>query len=267
MFREIQSHWIYEEERKFSRYEAWLDLLMMANHSDARVMQDGELVDVKRGERITSIRKLMDRWKWSNTKVVKFLEVLKKDEMISYEITPKKKTLIKIEKYDKWQGFDGVEKTEEKTQKRQQKDTEKTLNNINKNEEEEVRMKKKKDTSPKRVYDEQNEYYIIADFYVKEIRKNFEEFKTPNMQKWSDDIRKLIEINGKDKKRVCEIIRAVQQDSFWFKNCLSPAKLREKFSELEIKFLAAGPKTETKKNGFQKPEAAIKYKALDLEDM
>lgn len=145
LFRDIQSHWIYEEKRKFSRYEAWLDLLMMVNHSDGKTMQDGELIDVKRGERITSIRILMNRWDWSNTKVVKFLEVLKKDEMISYEITPKKKTLIKIEKYDKWQGFDGKEEVEEKTQKRQEKDSETTQNNINKNDKEEVKRNKNKD--------------------------------------------------------------------------------------------------------------------------
>lgn len=247
LFRDIEKHWIYEEKRKFSRYEAWLDLLMMVNHSDGKTMLDGELVEVKRGERITSIRKLMDRWDWSNTKVVKFLELLKKDEMILFEITPKKKTLIKIVKYDKWQGFDGKEETEETTQKRQEKDTEKTVSNINKNDKEEVRMKKKKPSSPKQVYDEQNEYYIIADFFVKEIRKNFEEFKTPNMQKWSDDIRLLVERDKKDKKRVCQIIRLVQEDDFWFSNCLSPSKLRTKFSELEIKFLAKGPESKTRK--------------------
>jgi uncharacterized phage protein (TIGR02220 family) len=133
LHRSIQQHWIYDEKRKFSNYEAWLDLLMMVNHKDNKVLQDGELVEVKRGERITSIRQLMDRWTWSNTKVVKFLNLLKSDNMIEFEITPKKKTLIKIVKYHEYQGFQGDEQSEKKTQKRQRKDTETTQNNINNN--------------------------------------------------------------------------------------------------------------------------------------
>jgi uncharacterized phage protein (TIGR02220 family) len=131
LHRSIQNHWIYEEKRKFSRYEAWLDLLMMVNYKDNKVLQDGKLVEVKRGERITSIRQLMDRWGWSNTKVVNFLDLLQSDGMIEHEITSKKKTLIKIVKYSQYQGIQRSEKTEEKTEKRQPEDTEATQNNIN----------------------------------------------------------------------------------------------------------------------------------------
>lgn len=131
LHRSIQKHWIYEEKRKFSKYEAWLDLLMMVNYKDNKTLQDGQLVEVKRGERITSIRQLMDRWDWSNTKVVNFLNLLSQDEMITFEITPKKKTLIKIVKYEQYQGFEVVDQSEEKTQERQSKDSETTQNNIN----------------------------------------------------------------------------------------------------------------------------------------
>ena len=82
LHRSIQNHWLYDEERIFSNYEAWLDLLLMVNHKDAKVLQDGQLVTVKRGERITSIRQLMEKWRWSNTKVVKFLKLLEADDMI-----------------------------------------------------------------------------------------------------------------------------------------------------------------------------------------
>jgi uncharacterized phage protein (TIGR02220 family) len=131
LHRSIQKHWIYEEKRKFSRYEAWLDLLMMVNYKDNKILQDGKLVDVKRGERITSIRQLMDRWGWSNTKVVNYLELLQSDNMIEFEVTSKKKTLIKIVKYSQYQGIQHSEQSEEKTQKRQPEDTEATQNNIN----------------------------------------------------------------------------------------------------------------------------------------
>lgn len=141
LHRSIQDHWIYEEPRNFSRYEAWLDILMMVNHKDARTLQDGELVEVKRGERITSIRQLMDRWKWSNTKVVKYLELLQIDGMIVCEITPKKKTLIKVLQYEQYQGFAHGDENEKKTptnfdikNNAEKKDTKKTGDEVAENE-------------------------------------------------------------------------------------------------------------------------------------
>jgi hypothetical protein len=163
LFREIQKHWLYEEKRKFSRYEAWIDLLMMVNHTEGKTMQDGVLVEVKRGERITSIRKLMDRWEWSNTKVVKFLELLSEDEMISFKTTPQKKTVIKILNYEKWQGFDGQDQPEKKTQKRQSNDSEQsqkrqsndseeTQKNLNNKNKEELKTKKNEKEDKKLKY-------------------------------------------------------------------------------------------------------------------
>ena len=76
LYRKMTDHWLYTEERTFSRYEAWIDLLLMANYGDKKVIMDGQLVMVKRGTFITSIRKLCKKWNWSNTKVVSFLKLL-----------------------------------------------------------------------------------------------------------------------------------------------------------------------------------------------
>lgn len=64
LHRKIQDHWIYQEKRKFSRYEAWLDLLMLANHKDNKVLLGNELLLVEKGSFITSELKLMERWSW-----------------------------------------------------------------------------------------------------------------------------------------------------------------------------------------------------------
>jgi hypothetical protein len=102
LHRKIQEHWLYTEERKFSKFEAWIDLLLMVNHKDNTSVLGGELVHVKRGQRITSIRKLCKRWAWSNTKVVKFLQLLEADGMIKVE-NDAKKTLITVVNYDFYQ--------------------------------------------------------------------------------------------------------------------------------------------------------------------
>lgn len=111
LHRKIQDHWIYQEKRKFSRFEAWIDLLMMVNHEDAKVILGNEIVEVKRGQRITSIRQLCDRWGWSNTKVTQFLKLLQSDGMATVK-SDSKKTLITIENYDLYQGDDDKKTTQ-----------------------------------------------------------------------------------------------------------------------------------------------------------
>jgi len=50
--------------------------------------------------------------------------------------------------------------------------------------------------------------------------------------KWKSDLEKLIRIDKRSVEDVELVIRWCQQDSFWYKNIRSPAKLREKFDRL-----------------------------------
>lgn len=138
LHRSIEKHWLYEEERKFSRFEAWVDLLLMVNHADNKTMIDGKLVTVKRGQRITSLRKLGDRWNWSLTKVDAFLKLLEEDKMIVLK-KDTKKTLVTIVNYDIYQNNDlekrhrkDSEKTVKEHRKNSEKTQKKTNNNVNK---------------------------------------------------------------------------------------------------------------------------------------
>lgn len=127
LHRDIRDNWLYLEERKFSRYEAWIDLLLDANFEDRKLMIDGKLTTVKRGSKLTSLRKLSHQWNWSITKVDSFLKVLESDEMIELK-KDTKKTIITIVNYDKFQNIDVEkrhQKNTEKNQKENEKDTEK----------------------------------------------------------------------------------------------------------------------------------------------
>ena len=154
IYRSIQEHWLWTCE-PFSRGQAWIDLLLMVNHKSAKVMVNGNLIIVERGQRITSIRKLSDRWKWSTKKVTHFLEQLVKDNMIEY-ITDNSKTVITIINYDKYQGKEtplaientGIDKdvgnTEEK-QKKHERNTEETEKKHGGNAEEKQKKTNKND--------------------------------------------------------------------------------------------------------------------------
>ena len=104
LYRDIQDHWMWTAE-KFSRGQAWIDLLMMANHKDAKVPVGEHLEIVKRGQFITSISKLADRWKWSFNTTKKFLNLLESDNMLIRK-SDNSKTLITIVNYGLYQSRD-----------------------------------------------------------------------------------------------------------------------------------------------------------------
>jgi len=108
LHRVIQSHWLWDD-KPFSRGQAWMDLVMMANHKESRFVLGNELIKVDRGEFITSELKLMKKWGWGKTKTRAFLKLLSEDGMIEKQ-TDQKKTTIKIVKYSLYQVSETTEK-------------------------------------------------------------------------------------------------------------------------------------------------------------
>ena len=129
LYRQLQKNWLWQEKRTFSKAEAWIDILLMVNHSDNKVPAGNELILVKKGSRMTSVRKLCEGWNWSNTKVINFLNLLQNDGMITYK-SDTKKTVISVVNWDLYQCINDT-KTK---QKRHASDTETTREHTNNNE-------------------------------------------------------------------------------------------------------------------------------------
>ena len=127
LYRSIKDHWLWED-KPFSRGQAFIDLLLMANHKDNKILFNGELVEVKRGSRITSLRQLSEGWGWSTKKTKKFLELLEKDKMIKVK-TDNKKTLITIENYSIYQSIGNTEETDRKQEGNREENQEKHRGN------------------------------------------------------------------------------------------------------------------------------------------
>lgn len=130
--RKILDNWIWEEDT-FSRGQAWIDLILLANHEEKKVMFDGNLIVVEKGSRITSLRKLSERWKWSTTKTKKFLDVLQSDGMITYK-SDSKKTTYTICNYNTYQNEYLEKRNTEITQEEHRDNTEITQKKTNNNE-------------------------------------------------------------------------------------------------------------------------------------
>ncbi|WOA37346.1 DnaD domain protein [Enterococcus faecalis] len=140
LYRTIQDHWIWENPQYL---KWWLDLILMANHQDRKILFDGELKTVKVGERITSEKKLSERWKVSRNTVRKFLDLLVKDDMIELSRSRQNGTWYKVSNYAEYQSFSEIKKqrseqqaahqTEQRTEHKQEPKEPKNLRNNNNN--------------------------------------------------------------------------------------------------------------------------------------
>lgn len=131
VYRKIQDGWLWED-RPFSRGQAWIDLILLANHQEKRIVLGNELIDVERGTFVSSIRKLCDRWGWSNNKVKKFLELLEIDKKIIKK-SDTKKTTITIVNYSVYQDMSDTKSDAKATGKRRTSDRQATRSHTNNN--------------------------------------------------------------------------------------------------------------------------------------
>jgi hypothetical protein len=111
--RSISNHWLYNEKRTYSKLEAWYDLLLNVNYSDTKTIIKGKLYEVKRGQSIMSLDSWAKRWNWDKSKVRRFFNMLKKDEMIEL-ITDNITTQLTICKYESYQGEGNADETRTK---------------------------------------------------------------------------------------------------------------------------------------------------------
>ena len=115
LHRSIQDNWVFKD-KPFNFAAAWIDLLMMANHESGNVFFNKALIHIERGQMITSVRRLSERWGWNNKKTLRFLKMLEDDQMLSRTVT-KSATLLTLVNYDFYQGQGNTEGTPRGTAK------------------------------------------------------------------------------------------------------------------------------------------------------
>jgi hypothetical protein len=91
------------KDEKFSRGQAWVDLLLNTNHAHGYFRTaNGRRVDVGRGQCGMSQLTMSKRWQWSRGKVKRFLSELEKDQNIIQQ-TVQQNSLLTICNYSKYQ--------------------------------------------------------------------------------------------------------------------------------------------------------------------
>lgn len=90
-------------EKPFTKGQAWIDLIGLANWKDSEVLDGYDTITIHRGEVARSQKWLADRWGWDRKKVKKFLTMLSDDHALSINASSNGTTLT-IENYNKYQG-------------------------------------------------------------------------------------------------------------------------------------------------------------------
>lgn len=112
-------------DKPFTKGQAWVDLLLLANHRDKNALLGNCTELVERGSLITSELKLMERWGWGRKKVKLFLNFLESQKMIERNAN-NKRTAITIVNYGFYQDCDlpkEQQKNSKRTAKEQQRDS------------------------------------------------------------------------------------------------------------------------------------------------
>ena len=125
MHRSIMDSAMWESE-PFSRSQAWIDMLMLANHKPGVIFRRGVKVEIPRGGIGKSIRTLAERWSWSHGKVERFFSFLLDEEMVKKVGTKKTSvdTCYFIVNYEKYQECGDENRAEDgkKTGRRREED-------------------------------------------------------------------------------------------------------------------------------------------------
>lgn len=163
--RQLQEHWLWQD-KPFSKGQAWIDLLMLANYEDSKAPYKGEIIDCKTGDVNISISQLSKRWGWSRDKTRKFLKLLESDGMTTTKATTNR-TTITIENYTFYRDMVATDKAMDKATSRQRADTTKK-NNKYKNTKKEKEIYKEKE---KRLGEFEN--VILSEEELEKLKERF----------------------------------------------------------------------------------------------
>ena len=92
---------------KFSKFQAWQDLIYLANWDTGSVKQGFDVINLERGELCHAEDYLCQRWKWSKGKVRRFLNWCIQDQRLTIRQivtgSNQRRNVVKLVNYDKHQ--------------------------------------------------------------------------------------------------------------------------------------------------------------------
>ena len=212
VYRQIEDGDLWLKE-PFTRGQAWLDLIIFANHKDGSFWIQGVEIKVKRGQIAWSEVTMAKRWKWSRGKVRRFLKWLKNDGKTVQQSIQQKTTIITLVNYNKWQqdGQGLVQPTVQLT------DSRRYINKNDKNDKNNISIdkkpKNKRTLKKEKTYTKEN---LTIQEVANKLIKHFENENgrksklAPNSYK---NLAYWLEVY--EPNEIAEAISQIKYDSFW----------------------------------------------------
>ena len=82
----------------------------------------------------------------------------------------------------------------------------------------------------------ETQHLKLAELLYKQIQNNLPNYKEPELDKWANEFRLMMERDKRDGEEIQNLIIKTQNDNFWKKNILSPSKLRKQYDRLVMEF-------------------------------
>ena len=130
LHRKILDNPVLTRGRQYSRFEAFVYMLLKANHKDNKALIGNNLIIIKKGSFITSQKKLMKEFNWGSSRLRTFLKLLESDGMIETN-TNTISTHITVNNYKELQGLRNTNELQTKHKQTANKLQTKTNNNVN----------------------------------------------------------------------------------------------------------------------------------------
>lgn len=196
----------------------------------------GEVL-VKRGQFLRSYRNLQKDLQYienrsikqySLSRIKRAVDRLVKENRLKVEDT-ELGTLFTVVNYEVYQGFENYKKGNmERRENADGTETERSWNN-NKNVN---KVKNEKNNNKRLVFDES--HMKLAALLWKCIQAHSPNLKKPNLDKWANTFRLMMERDGREGKEIQNMIVWSTNHHFWYQNILSPDKLRKQYDRLAV---------------------------------
>lgn len=235
LYRKITNSFVWTNPNML---KLWMLCLMKASHKENKFLFNGKEVVVSSGEFVTgrdAIAKEFNEGVPRDQQIVgrtlwRWIKKFETEQMLSIKSTTKY-SVITVKNWNDYQVNDQQVSINRPSTVHQL--------STNKNEKND-KNEKNKDIPPKsqkRIYETDSIHYQLASELFEKIKTNNPEARQPNLQTWSDDIRKMIEIDGRKPEQVSNMINWCQSHDFWSGVILSAKKIRDKYDQMRTQAL------------------------------
>lgn len=225
LHRKIKENPIFANSDMF---KLWALCLIKATHKEHDQLVGNQMVKLLPGEFVTGRHELASEFnegvkpseKVSPSTVWRYMKNFEKWQMLNIK-SGNKFSVISITNWSEYQQSE-QQVNSKRTANEQQVNTNKNVKND----------KNEKNNNKRLVFDES--HMKLAALLWKCIQAHSPNLKKPNLDKWANTFRLMMERDGREGKEIQDMIVWSTNHHFWYQNILSPDKLRKQYDRLAV---------------------------------